>query len=158
MQDPYTSYVLDDVRRKIGARIEYEDLPHSARILIRNAVVVYKRLLSIRHMIRQLSKSRRLFIWRVKYNPDVEKFRKEYEELLKEYENLINAIAEKAEIALMDFGELRERLKLSGITLQPIKCPVCGAPIKLPVSGKFVECPYCGHTLRVVDVYEILIK
>jgi len=158
MQDPYVSYVLDDVRRKVGARIEYEDLPHSVRISVRNAAAVYRRLLSVKNTIMQLSTSKGLSFRRSKYNPDLEKFKKEYDELLKEYENLINAIAEKAKIALMDFSELREMLKHSGIILQPIKCPECGAPIKLPESGKFVECPYCGHTLRVIDAYEILSK
>jgi LSD1 subclass zinc finger protein len=158
MEDPYMAYILSDVQNRLGARIEYEDLPQSARILARNAALIYKRLISIKQMIDQLSKSKRGLFSQKSLDPRVEALKRDYEKLSKEYEDLINSLIEKAKIIFMDFGELKNFLRSSRIVLQPINCPVCGAPLNLPENSKFVKCPYCGTTLNVIEVYEILTK
>jgi transposase len=158
MEDPYMAYILSDVQSKLGVRIDYEDLPHSARILARNATLIYKRLVSIRRMIDQLSKSKRSLFSQKSLDPRIEALKKDYEKLSKEYESLINSIIEKAKIIFMDFGELKNFLRNSGIVLQPINCPVCGASLDLPENGRVVKCPYCGTTLKVAEIYEILTK
>lgn len=152
------AYVLSDVQNRLGVRIEYEDLPQSARILARKAVLICKRLISIKQMIDQLSKSKRGLFSQKSFDPRMEALKRDYEKLSKEYEDLINSIVEKAKIIFMDFGELKNFLRSSGIVLQPINCPVCGAPLNLPENSKIVKCPYCGTTLNVVEVYEILTK
>jgi hypothetical protein len=43
MEDPYKSYILSDIQSRLRMRINYEDLPLNARILIKNAVLFYKK-------------------------------------------------------------------------------------------------------------------
>ncbi len=61
-------------------------------------------------------------------------------------------------VVVIDFAKILEKLKKSGVILKAVKCPVCGAPVKLPEKGDTVKCPYCGSTLKAIDVYKLLSK
>ena len=56
----------------------------------------------------------------------------------------------------MDFEKLVSLLEEKGIIVKEVKCPRCGAPIKLPKKGTLTTCPYCGATLTVYDVFKIV--
>lgn len=60
---------------------------------------------------------------------------------------------ERVQIVL-DFGSLKEYMIRGGLMLQVIKCPECGAPIKLPDSGNQIRCEHCGNTIFVQDIFE----
>lgn len=63
----------------------------------------------------------------------------------------------KPKVALqMDFEKLVSLLEKKGIIVKEVKCPHCGAPIKLPKKGTLTTCPYCGATLTVYDVFKIV--
>ncbi|RLE78671.1 MAG: hypothetical protein DRJ36_04295 [Thermoprotei archaeon] len=55
-----------------------------------------------------------------------------------------------------DFTSLIEKLLEKGIILKEIKCPRCGAPLKLPEKGSTVVCKYCSAVIKAIDVYSIL--
>lgn len=55
---------------------------------------------------------------------------------------------------LLDFSFLRSYMAKGGLTLQTFKCPDCGAPVKLPESGKQTECKHCGSTVYAQDIFE----
>jgi ribosomal protein S27AE len=60
---------------------------------------------------------------------------------------------ERVQIVL-DFGALKEYMIRGGLTLQAIKCPECGAPMKLPDSGNQTKCEHCGNTILAQDIFE----
>ncbi|RLE65510.1 MAG: hypothetical protein DRJ47_04885 [Thermoprotei archaeon] len=56
----------------------------------------------------------------------------------------------------LDFMKLMNLLEEKGIIVKEVKCPRCGAPVKLPVEGGLVSCSYCGATFTAYDVYKII--
>lgn len=56
--------------------------------------------------------------------------------------------------ALLDFGALKDFMTKGGLLLQTVKCPECGAPIRLPQSGNNTTCTHCGNTILAQDVFE----
>jgi ribosomal protein S27AE len=60
---------------------------------------------------------------------------------------------ERVQIVL-DFGSLKEYMIRGGLILQVIKCPECGAPMKLPNSGDRTICKHCGNTILAQDIFE----
>lgn len=60
---------------------------------------------------------------------------------------------ERVQIVL-DFSALKTYMEKGGLVLQQIKCPGCGAPIKLPPSGNQTTCEYCGNTILAHDIFE----
>jgi hypothetical protein len=60
---------------------------------------------------------------------------------------------ERVQIVL-DFGALKEYMTKGGLVLQTVKCPHCGAPIKIPQSGNQTICEYCGNTVLALDIFE----
>jgi ribosomal protein S27AE len=53
-----------------------------------------------------------------------------------------------------DFGSLREYMVKGGLVLQTMKCPECGASVKLPESGNQTKCDHCGNTILALDIFE----
>jgi DNA-directed RNA polymerase subunit RPC12/RpoP len=35
-----------------------------------------------------------------------------------------------------------------------MKCPECGAPIKMPDSGNQTKCEHCGNTVLAQDIFD----
>lgn len=55
---------------------------------------------------------------------------------------------------VFDFSALKAYMEHGGLVLQKVKCPECGAPIKLPQSGNQTTCEYCGSTILAHDIFE----
>ena len=55
---------------------------------------------------------------------------------------------------VIDFSALKTFMEKGGLVLQQIKCPECGAPIKLPPSGNQTTCEHCGNTILAHDIFE----
>lgn len=55
---------------------------------------------------------------------------------------------------LLDFSFLRSYMEKGGLKVQTLKCPNCGAPVKLPESGNQTECEHCGSTIYAQDIFE----
>jgi ribosomal protein S27AE len=55
---------------------------------------------------------------------------------------------------VLDFGSLKEYMVKGGLVLQTMKCPECGAPIKLPDTGNQTKCDHCGNTVLAQDIFE----
>jgi hypothetical protein len=60
---------------------------------------------------------------------------------------------ERVQIVL-DFTALKDYMAKGGLVLQTIKCPECGAPLKLPESGVQTKCDHCGNTVLAQDLFE----
>ncbi len=60
---------------------------------------------------------------------------------------------EKVQIVL-DFSALKAYLEKGGLVLQKVKCPECGASIRLPQSGNQTTCQHCGSTILAYDIFE----
>jgi DNA-directed RNA polymerase subunit RPC12/RpoP len=59
---------------------------------------------------------------------------------------------------VLDFSSLKEYMEKGGLTLQKMKCPECGAPIKLPQSGNQITCEHCGSIILAQDIFEKIKK
>ncbi|ABL78774.1 TFIIB-type zinc ribbon-containing protein [Thermofilum pendens] len=59
---------------------------------------------------------------------------------------------EKREKPAVDFSSIRDILERGGVVVYTVKCPVCGAPLKLPETGRETKCSYCGATVYAEDV------
>lgn len=55
---------------------------------------------------------------------------------------------------LLDFSFLKSYMEKGGLIMQTVKCPNCGAPIKLPQSGNQTECEHCGSSIYAQDIFE----
>jgi ribosomal protein S27AE len=55
---------------------------------------------------------------------------------------------------ILDFGALKEYMVRSGLVLQTMKCPECGAPIRMPDTGNQTKCEHCGHTILAQDIFD----
>lgn len=60
---------------------------------------------------------------------------------------------ERVQIVL-DFSSLKECMAKGGLVLQTMKCPECGAPIKMPDSGNQTGCEHCGYTVLAQDIFD----
>ena len=45
-------------------------------------------------------------------------------------------------------------MERGGLILETVKCPECGAPVKLPEVGNYVVCEHCGNTIYAQDIFE----
>jgi ribosomal protein S27AE len=55
---------------------------------------------------------------------------------------------------ILDLAALKEYMVKGGLVLQTMKCPECGAPLKLPQSGSQTRCEHCGNTIFAQDIFE----
>jgi len=55
---------------------------------------------------------------------------------------------------VLDFSFLKNEMEKGGVVLQQIKCPNCGAAIKLPTEGNSITCQYCQGTIYAQDIFE----
>jgi ribosomal protein S27AE len=55
---------------------------------------------------------------------------------------------------ILDFNALREYMAKGGLVLQALKCPECGAPIKMPESGNQTTCEHCGNIVVAQDIFD----
>jgi len=55
---------------------------------------------------------------------------------------------------VLDFSFLKNEMEKGGVVLQQIKCPNCGAAIKLPTEGNAITCQYCQGTIYAQDIFE----
>jgi hypothetical protein len=55
---------------------------------------------------------------------------------------------------VLDFSGLKDYMTKGGLVLQTMKCPECGAPLKLPESGNQTKCEHCGNTILAQDIFE----
>ncbi len=69
----------------------------------------------------------------------------------------IEKVRPKVSIRL-EFDKLVKLLSEKGIIVKEVKCPKCGAPVRLPGKGEVTVCKYCGATLTVYDVLKIIKK
>jgi ribosomal protein S27AE len=60
---------------------------------------------------------------------------------------------ERVQIVL-DFGALKEYMARGGVVLQTMKCPECGAPLRLPATGNQTKCEHCGNTILAQDIFD----
>lgn len=54
----------------------------------------------------------------------------------------------------LDFSWVKDYMQKGGLVLANVKCPNCGAPVKLPESGGSVLCQSCGSSVLAVDVFQ----
>jgi len=55
---------------------------------------------------------------------------------------------------MLDFSFLKNYMDKGGLNLQILKCPECGAKIKLPESGDQTTCQHCRSTIYAQDIFE----
>ena len=55
---------------------------------------------------------------------------------------------------MLDFSFLKNYMERGGLILETVKCPECGAPVKLPEVGNYVVCEHCGNTIYAQDIFE----
>jgi len=55
---------------------------------------------------------------------------------------------------LLDFSFIKNYMEKGGLVLQTVRCPNCGAPMKLPESGSEVVCSHCASTIYAQDIFE----
>ncbi|MFW9871138.1 MAG: hypothetical protein ACFFEL_16020 [Candidatus Thorarchaeota archaeon] len=85
----------------------------------------------------------------------LDEFRNIVLELKEEREKEIEAEKQKERVHVMiDFTSLSDHMKEGGLSLQTVKCPECGASLKLPESGNQMTCEHCGCTVHAQDIFE----
>jgi len=83
---------------------------------------------------------------------EAEKWKEEIDKLRKErIEEL-----ELKEKVVIDFSTIRNYFSEKGLVVYTVKCPNCGAPLKLPEKGKEIKCEYCGTTVYAEDILKKL--
>jgi len=55
---------------------------------------------------------------------------------------------------MLDFSFLKNYMDKGGLNLRILKCPECGAKIKLPESGDQTTCQHCRSTIYAQDIFE----
>jgi DNA-directed RNA polymerase subunit RPC12/RpoP len=55
---------------------------------------------------------------------------------------------------VLDFGALKDYMFRGALVLQTMKCPECGAPIRMPDMGNQTKCEHCGHTILAQDIFD----
>jgi ribosomal protein S27AE len=79
----------------------------------------------------------------------------EFYETLKEARDLrVEALSTSEKRIIIDFTALKELAEKGGIVLTELKCPKCGAPIKLPKEGTETTCEHCGSVIYAQDIFE----
>ena len=166
MNDPYEDYVIEFIRKRMNSPIQVEDLSPEAKVLMRRAAALYKKMYGINQMISQMaSKRKKSFSFqRSKLKMEEESLRKEYMDIEREYNRILEDIVEKLNrtekiekretTIVADFSFLKDIIGQKGVILEPLKCPVCGAPLDLPDEGNILICPYCGTKIKAVDVFD----
>lgn len=54
----------------------------------------------------------------------------------------------------IDFADLRKYMDQGGVVLRQVKCPSCGAPLRLPEQGSATTCEFCRATVVAEDIFE----
>jgi LSD1 subclass zinc finger protein len=57
---------------------------------------------------------------------------------------------------MLDFAWLSKIIKQESLSIRPIKCPSCGAPLDMPSSGRYVKCSHCGVVVQVTDIIDLI--
>jgi ribosomal protein S27E len=83
------------------------------------------------------------------------------ETLSKEIVNEVSALNEqKAQLkdaeVKADFVRILKLAQETGLVIEKIKCPSCGASIMISESGSSIKCPYCGENIQATDYLEKL--
>ena len=161
--DSFIDYVIEDIKKKTSVSFQYDDLSSDIKTLVNSAAIIYKKMYRINQMAIQLgSKRKSIFSFqKKKLSVEEEKFKGDYNRLKSEYENMLNEIVKGIENIkkgkpgiVYDFSSIKEIIKNERLILQPLKCPVCGAPLDIPDSGGIITCPYCGSKIKAIDVLE----
>jgi len=81
-----------------------------------------------------------------------------YEKIVIGYRSALNEAVNRIRRSRVEFtfSNLLEMLGRKGIILNEIRCPRCGAPVKLPEKGDTVECEYCGTVIKAIDILKII--
>ena len=53
----------------------------------------------------------------------------------------------------IDFSDLRKYIDQGGLVIRQVKCPSCGASLKLPERGSSTTCHFCGSTVIAQDIF-----
>ena len=83
------------------------------------------------------------------------------ETLSKEIVNEISALSEqkvqlKDTEVKVDFVRILKLAKETGLVIEKIKCPSCGASVMISKSRSFIQCAYCGENIQATDYLEKL--
>ena len=163
MRNLFKDYVIEDIKRRTTTPFQYENLSSDIKVLVNKATNIYIKMHLTNQMANQLKSKRKSIFSFQKKNLLIEEknFRKDYEKFEQEYEKVLKEIIEKLEktkkdkpTIIIEFSSIRDFIKEKGIVLQPLKCPVCGAPLDIPNEGNIIICPYCGSTIKALDVFE----
>jgi ribosomal protein S27AE len=77
-----------------------------------------------------------------------------YEQVIARTQELETEKKKERVHVVLDFSFLRSYMEKSGLTLQKVNCPECGAPIRLPESGNQIICEHCRSTIYAQDIFE----
>lgn len=74
--------------------------------------------------------------------------------MLQQIKERIQELDRKKIPVVIDFSFLKTFIEKGGIVLTALKCPHCGAPIKMPKNGTATVCDHCGSTIYAQDIFE----
>ncbi len=84
-----------------------------------------------------------------------EAFRKYVKAFRLSLKRAVDEVAEKAEV-YREVASLLKAIESKGIIIREVKCPRCGAPVEIPRKGHVTRCRYCGATITISDIRDIL--
>lgn len=93
--------------------------------------------------------------YRFRIGATLDEFRNTVKRALTERKEALEEMRRKERAhVLIDFSSLSDYMKKGGLSLTTVKCPECGAPLKLPKNGTEILCTYCKNTIHAQDVFE----
>lgn len=71
--------------------------------------------------------------------------------------SIAGAYRVKKKQVILDFSWLRDYMEKHGpVAIQDIRCPYCGGSVHLPDRGTSTMCTYCGRTLLVKQIFDLV--
>jgi uncharacterized Zn finger protein (UPF0148 family) len=93
--------------------------------------------------------------YRFRIGVKLKDFRNTLQDALTARKKALEEMRKKERVHVMlDFSSLKDYMEKGGLSLTTVKCPECGAPLKMPKDGTEIVCKYCNSTIHAQDIFE----